>query len=140
MAKIIAINGNEVKVGEDNGQVTTVPAIAVQYSGAKVGDVVDFYRDGENYIVTLKNVQANAVDNPNGELSSTPITPFGYIGYEVLYAIPIVGFIMVLVNLVSAKNINLKNFSLSYIFVYVIAVIFGIIFGSAIIAAMGNIF
>lgn len=44
MAKIIAINGNEVKIGEDNGQVTTVPALSVQYTGAKAGDVVELYR------------------------------------------------------------------------------------------------
>lgn len=54
MAKIIAIEGNQFKIGGDDGLVTTVSAASIQYTGAKVGDIVDLFKDGDNYIVLQK--------------------------------------------------------------------------------------
>lgn len=44
-----------------------------------------------------------------------PISMWGYFGYEILFAIPIVGFIALLIfALGGTKNVNLKNFARSY--------------------------
>lgn len=44
-----------------------------------------------------------------------PIGPWGYFGWQLLFAIPIVGFILLIVFACGAvSNINLKNFARSY--------------------------
>ena len=54
-----------------------------------------------------------------------PISPWGYIGYQILFSIPIIGFICILIYAFgdSNKNINLRNFAKSYIYVYLIIVL-----------------
>ena len=42
-----------------------------------------------------------------------PITAWGYFGYEILFAIPIVGLICALLMSIVAKNKNVKNFARS---------------------------
>lgn len=50
-----------------------------------------------------------------------PISMWGYLGYELLFAIPCVGFIMILVFAFGgAKNQNVRNFARSYLCVYVL--------------------
>ncbi len=44
----------------------------------------------------------------------TPITMWGYFGYKFLFAVPVVGLILLIVFAVSAQNKNLKNFARSY--------------------------
>lgn len=52
-----------------------------------------------------------------------PITMWGYFGYELLFAIPIVGFIILLVfSFGGTQNKNLKNFARSY-FCFLIVVV-----------------
>ena len=43
-----------------------------------------------------------------------PISMWGYFGYEILFSIPIVGFIVLIVMSINAKNQNVKNFARSY--------------------------
>lgn len=43
----------------------------------------------------------------------TPITMWGYFGYQLIFSIPIVGLIMAIIWSVSAKNQNLKNYARS---------------------------
>ena len=53
----------------------------------------------------------------------TPISMWGYFGYELLFSIPCVGFILLLVFAFGGtRNINLKNFARSY-FCYVIVMV-----------------
>ena len=40
-----------------------------------------------------------------------PITPWGYVGYYLLWSIPVVGFILWLVSCFSRRNKNVKNFA-----------------------------
>ena len=63
-----------------------------------------------------------------------PISMWGYFGYELLFSIPIIGFILLLVfSFGGTKNINLRNFARSYfcfliiiiIFIFIIFAIFG---------------
>ncbi|MBR4573334.1 MAG: hypothetical protein IKO16_00335 [Lachnospiraceae bacterium] len=52
----------------------------------------------------------------------TPISMWGYFGYELLFSIPCIGLIFLIVYAVSAKNVNLRNFARSY-FCYLIIVL-----------------
>lgn len=50
-----------------------------------------------------------------------PISMWGYLGYELLFALPCVGFIMILVFAFGgAKNKNVRNFARSYLCVFVL--------------------
>lgn len=63
MAKILSIAGNQYKIGCDNGEVATVSAASIQYTGAKVGDNVELFKDGENYIVMKKGTQSASAND-----------------------------------------------------------------------------
>ena len=66
-----------------------------------------------------------------------PISMWGYFGYQILFAIPIVGFICVLIFAFSAHNINLRNFARSYFcFLIIVLVILGIAIASGAFAAV----
>ena len=50
-----------------------------------------------------------------------PISPLGYIGYNILFAIPIIGLIFVIVFAVGGThNQNLKNYARSFVISYVL--------------------
>lgn len=54
-----------------------------------------------------------------------PISMWGYFGYELLFSIPCVGFILLIVFSVGGtKNVNLRNFARSYFCYMLIAVVF----------------
>lgn len=53
----------------------------------------------------------------------TPISMWGYFGYQLLFGIPCVGFILILIfSFGGTKNVNVKNFARSY-FCYMIVLI-----------------
>ena len=52
MAEILKISGGEVKIGNDDGKVITVPISAINYADPKEGDKVKLYKDGKGYIVS----------------------------------------------------------------------------------------
>lgn len=53
-----------------------------------------------------------------------PISMWGYFGYELLFSIPCVGFILLIVfSLGGTKNVNLRNFARSYFCFLLIVVI-----------------
>lgn len=53
-----------------------------------------------------------------------PISMWGYFGYELLFAIPVIGFIFLLVYaLGGTRNINVRNFARSYFCVLVILIV-----------------
>ena len=61
-----------------------------------------------------------------------PISMWGYFGYELLFAIPLVGFIVLLVFAFGGtRNKNLKNFARSYFCALIVAVIIIAIFAFA---------
>ena len=66
-----------------------------------------------------------------------PISAWGYVGYQLLFSIPCVGFIFLLIYAFGGtSNINLKNFARSYFCVLILLIIvFTIIFG--ILIALG---
>lgn len=56
-----------------------------------------------------------------------PISMWGYFGYELLFAIPIVGLILAIVWSFGAGNINLRNFARSHFCIIIISVVLCII-------------
>jgi len=66
-----------------------------------------------------------------------PIGAWGYVGYQILFSIPIVGFIVALVfALGGTTNINLKNYSRSY-FIWMLLAILLVIVGVVIVTITG---
>lgn len=51
MAEILSIRGAEVKIGEEGGKVVTAPIASLQFANPQVGDQVDVYRDGKEFII-----------------------------------------------------------------------------------------
>lgn len=57
-------------------------------------------------------------------METNPLSPWSYFGLEILYSIPIVGFIFLIIHAIGAKNVNKRNFARSYFcFIIVVAVI-----------------
>ena len=52
-----------------------------------------------------------------------PISAWGYIGYQLLFSIPLVGFILLIVFSFDNSNINRRNFARSYFCVLLLAII-----------------
>ncbi len=52
-----------------------------------------------------------------------PISMWGYFGYSILFAIPILGLILAIVWSFGAANVNLKNFARSRFCILIIAII-----------------
>lgn len=60
-----------------------------------------------------------------------PISMWGYFGYELLFSIPCVGFILLLVFAFGGtRNINLREFARSYFCFLIVMVVFCLIIGS----------
>ena len=57
-----------------------------------------------------------------------PISMWGYFGYELLFSIPCIGFIILLVFAFGGnKNINVRNFARSYFCYIIIAIVLALI-------------
>ena len=72
-----------------------------------------------------------------------PISMWGYFGYEILFSIPIVGFIVLIVMSINGKNQNVKNFARSYFCFTIIVLILLVILlvsvaGAGASAALGG--
>lgn len=69
-----------------------------------------------------------------------PISMWGYFGYQLLFTIPCVGFILLLVfALGGAKNINLRNFARSYFcYMIIIAVLVGILVSTGLLSSLSQ--
>ena len=52
-----------------------------------------------------------------------PISPLGYVGYEILYALPVVGLICMIIFAITAKNVNVKNFARAQFVALIIGII-----------------
>jgi hypothetical protein len=70
----------------------------------------------------------------------TPISMWGYFGYELLFSIPVIGFIFLIIYAFGGtQNRNLKNFARSYFcFIIILVVLCLIIAGICGAAAVGS--
>lgn len=67
-----------------------------------------------------------------------PISMWGYFGYELLFSIPCVGFILLIVFSVGGtKNVNLRNFARSYFcYLIIVAVLAAILVSTGLLSSM----
>lgn len=86
----------------------------------------------------VTNVTNNYNNNFNIPLEYKPISMWGYVGYNLLFAIPLVGFILMIVfSCGGSNNINVKNYARSYLCIIIISTIITIATYAILIAAMG---
>ncbi len=52
-----------------------------------------------------------------------PLSAWAYVGYNILFAIPLVGFICLIIFAFDSSNINRRNYARSFFCVYLILVI-----------------
>ena len=78
------------------------------------------------------------MENKNIPEEYRPISMWGYFGYEILFSIPVIGFIFLIVFAIGAKNVNKKNFARSY-FCYTIICFLVFLVALAIILATGAV-
>ncbi len=53
-------------------------------------------------------------------MQNKPLSPWQYFGLQILYSIPIIGFIFLIIHSVSSDNINRRNFARSFWCIYVV--------------------
>lgn len=77
----------------------------------------------ENFYTGGNQFSGIPIKNYNPYMDYTPIGMWGYFGYTILFALPMLGWIFAIIFSVGAtKNINLRNFARSYFCIYIIAV------------------
>ena len=67
------------------------------------------------------------MDNNNIPYQYKPLGAWAYFGYELLFSIPIIGFILLIVFALSDSNINRRNFARSYFCIFLLVAIITII-------------
>lgn len=122
--------GGEINVGEKFCQRCGNPVETQQQTDSNYNTGA---YDPNTYSAQPNNINA-AYNNRNKfnvndiPLEYKPISMWGYFGYEILFSIPVVGFILLLVFAFGGtQNINLKNFARSYFCFLIIAVVLLII-------------
>lgn len=95
-------------------------------------EVLDTEEKTEKNDVNLQSQNNTNMQNDIPE-KYKPISMWGYFGYELLFSIPCVGFILLLVfSFGGTQNINLKNFARSYFCFLIIAAIIAVIIASVV--------
>ena len=61
-----------------------------------------------------------------------PLSPWKYFLWTLLYTVPLIGFIFLIINSFTDKNVNLRNFTRSYW----IAILFAIVISVVLIATV----
>lgn len=56
-----------------------------------------------------------------------PISMWGYFGYEILFSIPVIGFICLIIMSFAPSNKNVKNFARSYFCLMIICLVLTIV-------------
>ena len=68
----------------------------------------------------------------NYDYGSKSITSWGYVRRVILYAIPVLGWLVWLINALFARNTNIKNHARSYFCAVVLLLIVAVIAGAAV--------
>lgn len=77
------------------------------------------------YQNTNQNVYQNA--GPRIPEQYKPLSPWAYVGYNLLFMIPLVGLIMLFVFAFSDKNINRRNYARSFFCAFLIGFIISVL-------------
>ncbi|MBR1796545.1 MAG: hypothetical protein IJ757_00800 [Clostridiales bacterium] len=68
---------------------------------------------------------SNKFDNVPAEYK--PIGMWVYFGYEILFSIPVIGFILLIILAFAPKNYNVKNFARSYFCMMILVLVLTIV-------------
>lgn len=49
-----------------------------------------------------------------------PLSPWAYFGLNLLYAVPVIGWVFLIVHALTSRNINRKNYARSYFCIYLL--------------------
>jgi len=63
------------------------------------------------------------MNNPQVPEEYRPMSPWAYFGYEILYAVPLIGWIFLIIHAIGAANLNKRNFARSYFVIYILVII-----------------
>lgn len=74
-----------------------------------------------------ENVVIKNENTPNIPEQYKPLSAWAYFGYQILFSIPFIGFILLIVFAFNNDNINRRNFARSYFCTLVLVVILVII-------------
>jgi hypothetical protein len=81
----------------------------------------------------------DAADNYGSD--DNGLSTLAYMGYELLFSIPIIGFaVMIVFSLGGTKNPNVRNFARSFLCYFVIILIISVIFGKILLSGGGGIY
>ena len=68
-----------------------------------------------------------------------PMSAWGYIGYQILFAIPVLGFILLLVFALDGSYIARRNFARSYFIIVLVVIGAFVLFGSVLAGMFSGI-
>ena len=57
-----------------------------------------------------------------------PMSPWKYFGLNILYAIPLIGFIFLLCHAIGSRNINKRNYARSFFCILVVVLVIFVVF------------
>ena len=60
-------------------------------------------------------------------MNNKPISMWGYFAYQILFALPVIGWIIALILSFAASNVNVRNFARSYFCVLILIGILAVI-------------
>lgn len=83
------------------------------------------------------NPNYNYKNDPNIPPYYRPLSPWAYFGYNILFAIPIIGWIFLIIYAFDNSNINRKNYARSYFIVALLVIIMIAIFVAVGIGTFG---
>ena len=138
--------GAEVKAtdAQNASEGAQKPQVDMQYQETQNAGNTGYQQAYNNGQQQTNGYYSNAAYNPADEEANLPekyrpISVLGYIGYQILFAIPVIGFIFVLIFAFKGDtNKNLQNFARAelvfIIIVVILTILFCIIAGAAVLA------
>lgn len=67
-----------------------------------------------------------------------PLSAWGYLGYQLLFAIPLLGLIFMIIFALDSSYIARRNFARSFFIVMILIVVIFLLFSAAIMSAFSN--
>lgn len=67
------------------------------------------------------------MENENIPSKYRPLSAWAYVGYQLLFSIPVIGIILLIVFAFDNDNINRRNYARSFFCIYLLAVIIVVI-------------
>ena len=75
----------------------------------------------------------------DGSEQFKPVSAWGYVGYTILFAIPVLGLIFLIVFACSGKKINRRNYARSYFCVLLLGILASIVLGVLVFFNVGSV-